>query len=155
MSTGTERASASSCLGNDPTDIELGFWGDEIWAQSDDPLFSRDESSSLDTTATEVYYELTIQEMSYLLTGDGLDLLTGPTRYYGDYFSGPVAPDPYEVRNFLFLGDNTDSAYASFALGAVGLETDLPLPAPPAWGLLLGGLALRQLERLCTRPKQS
>ncbi len=125
-------------LGEDLKGVEIGFWGDRIWAQSD--TFTHAESAGFDTITNEVSYELTIQGMDYYLTGNGSSILSGTTHYYGDYLTG--FPDPYEVPSFLFLGDDTDSAFASFTLGTVTLEHDLQLPAPPIWPLLLVGLAV-------------
>ncbi len=126
-------------LGADTRGVEIGFWQDQVWAQGDDPLFQHAESQWLDTTASETLFELGIQGSRYWLRGSGGILLSGDTRDYGGYISG-FSPDPYEIPSFVFLGDNTDSAYADFTLGDVILRTGLPVPGPLTW--LLAALPL-------------
>lgn len=126
-------------LGEDKRGLELGFWDDQIFAYRDTPLFTHGEGASFDTTAARVLYELTVLGTSYLVEADGTEILTGLTRDYGA-FGG--FPDPYETPNFLFLGDDTGSAYADFTLGPVWVNSDpfsVPLPAAaPLFASALG-----------------
>jgi hypothetical protein len=123
-------------VSGDNLGIELAFWEDQIWAQNFDFL-SRGESKAFDTTQNEVLYNLSILGSQYTLTGDGTTLLDGGLRHY----TSPTIP--YQLQNYLFLGDDTSSAQADIILGEVILNP-LPAaaPAPPVWGLLLLGLGL-------------
>jgi hypothetical protein len=126
-------------LGNDRRGIELGFWEETVWAQSG-PAFTQAESADYDTTAASRLYELTILGELYSLTADGKNVLSGAVR---DYTPANPFPDPYDLPNLLFLGDNTGSAGADFTLGRITLATgpfSAAVPAPPAWLLLTGGL---------------
>jgi len=136
-------------LDEDHRGIELGFWTDEIWAQADTPLFQRAESASVSTTAVHDY-RLEVLGAGYTLFQSGNSILTGSLRNY-EAFSGPV--DPYELPNFLYMGDNTSSAEANVILGPIYLTTTLasvPEPTvagPPAIGLILSTCAVRRRRR--------
>jgi hypothetical protein len=124
-------------LGDDRLGIELGFWDDQVWAQ--DVGFTRAEAAAFDTTAT-TRYDLAILGDSYTLFADGSALLSGVLR---DYSASGL---PYNVPNFLFLGDNTTSARGSAEIGRVEfLATAVPEPASAAL-LAAGALALRALR---------
>ena len=124
-------------LGDDRRGIELGFWENAIWAQ-DGPAFTRAESAAFDTTSAGVLYELTILGLDYVLTADGTAILAGGVR---DYTPAAPFPDPYDVPNMLFLGDDTGSAGADVTLGRITLATGpFAAPAPAPWLLLTGGL---------------
>lgn len=108
-------------LGADARGIELAFWEDEIWAQSDDRsggLFQHGEGVAFATTAGLVDYRLTVLGDIYTLSAHTVPVLSGPVRDYSP-FDG--FPDPYESPNFLFLGDNTTSAQARVRLGFVSV----------------------------------
>ena len=143
----TDRAGFSVILlGDDNRGIELGFWGDQVWAQSDTPLFTHAEDVAFDTTIAEVLYDLAILGSSYDLSADGVSILQGSLRDY-TAFGGA----PYTLPNYVFLGDDTGSAGADITLGQVLLTTVGPVsvPAPPAIALLLVGLlALRRVALL-------
>jgi hypothetical protein len=99
-------------LGQDAKGIEIAFWQNEIWAQSDENtggLFRHGEGVSFKTNTGLIDYQLTILEDSYTLTANAQPLLTGPLR---DYSKFQGFPNPYETPNFLFLGDDTTSAQA-------------------------------------------
>lgn len=124
----TDRAGFSVILlSSDLRGIELGFWEDRIWAQSDSPLFTQAEFISFDTTASEVAYQLAIQGNSYSLSGNSSTLLTGGLRDYSSFGF------PYSLPNFLFLGDNTSSANANVTLGNISLSA---VPEPASWVFL-------------------
>lgn len=124
--TRVDRAGLSlTVLGSDRRGIELGFWADRIWAQSDSPMFTHAEEALWNVTAARTAYTLTLQGDQYTLAAEGLTVLTGAVRDYTP-FTGFV--DPYETPNFLFVGDNTTSARASIVLGRIEL---LPVRAEP------------------------
>lgn len=115
--------------------IELGFQrlsttSGNIFAQGDgitanpggqtNGLFKAAENVSLNTNLA-TNYTLSVQGDSYRLLANGIQVLTGPLRDYTG-FTGSI--DPYETRNFIFLGDDTTSASATFNLKQVGLQTD-------------------------------
>ncbi len=110
-------------LSSDLKGIELGFWADQVWAQSG-PQFTRAETTTLDTTAGLIAYNLAIAQNSYTLTGGGASL-SGPLRDYSSF------GDPYTRPNFLFLGDDTTSAGARIRLAKVDITT-AESPSPTA-----------------------
>jgi hypothetical protein len=103
-------------LSSDLKGIELGFWEDQVWAQADMPRFTHAETTTLDTTASLIAYELRILGNSYTLTGGGASL-SGPLRDYSE------EGQPYTIDNFLFLGDDTTSASARIRLAKVDIVT--------------------------------
>nr|MDZ7999576.1 DUF4347 domain-containing protein [Aulosira sp. DedVER01a] len=132
--------------------IELGFWGNQIWAQNDGPnvppgstrtLFthSTTESVSYDTMSTLTHYDLTIKGDTYYLfaAGGTVPILTGSLRNYTAFdhtAAGPLGTslpyDPYERTNFIFLGDNTTSAQADVNLKNIALQTNNRVRFVPA-----------------------
>ncbi len=119
--------------------IELSFWLDEIWAKNDDSGFSHAEGVLYDTTAALTDYALRLENGQYSLSANGTPLLGGSLR---DYSAAGV---PYNLPNYLFLGDDTTSAGADLMLGDLTIltgPTPDPVPEAPAWGLLLAALPL-------------
>jgi hypothetical protein len=136
-------------LSEDAKGIELAFWQNEIWVQSDDNtggLFRHGEGIAFATTTGLMDYQVTIADDTYTLTANTRPILTGPVR---DYSKFDGFPDPYQTPNFLFLGDDTTSSQARVKLqflSVTGTEpvvpttaqtsTSTPLPttstAPPA-----------------------
>ncbi|HQR06313.1 MAG TPA: hypothetical protein PLN21_05800 [Gemmatales bacterium] len=108
-------------LSNDKLGIELGFWSNEIWAQSGSD-FQHAEGMTF-TTTNQTHYDLTLQGTSYALFANGVSVLTGALR---DYSSFGV---PYSYNNFLFLGDDTSLNDADITLGRVSLISAIPEPA--------------------------
>src|SRR5450432_2914538 len=106
-------------LTDDNRGIELAFWTNTIFAQSDLPLFTHAEDANVVTTAS-VNYALTFHATNYVLTANGTDILSGPVRDYSA-FSG--FPNPYSSSDFLFFGDDTTSASGSLLLNKVVLIT--------------------------------
>ncbi|MGF1569518.1 MAG: choice-of-anchor L domain-containing protein [Nodosilinea sp.] len=108
--------------------IELGFQRTaatmgKIFAQDDGAnLFKAAENVSFDTTAS-TDYTVSVQGNTYKLLANGTQILTGSLRDYRP-FTSTTAPDPYETPNFVFLGDDTTSAQASFNLSQVVVQTD-------------------------------
>lgn len=143
--TRVDRAGCSlTVLGLDRKGIELGFWKDRVWAQSDSPLFTHAEEGVWPNTESHAF-ELTLQGTNYTLGVGGKTVLTGPIRDYTP-FVGLL--DPYETPNFVFIGDNTTSAGASIGLGRVELVA-IPVTPPSLSPLLLGDyLVLRWPEAI-------
>ncbi|MEG4070610.1 cadherin-like domain-containing protein, partial [Microcoleus sp. Pol11C2] len=114
--------------------IEIGFQqlsatSGKIFAQGDgitpnpggqtNGLFVAAENVPYNTNIA-TNYTLRVQGDTYFVS-DGSDIiLTGPLRNYSG-FSGLI--DPYEIPNFLFLGDDTTSAQANINLTRVSLQT--------------------------------
>ncbi|MBT9313446.1 choice-of-anchor Y domain-containing protein, partial [Leptothoe kymatousa] len=126
-------------VSNDPSKaIELDFWSDRIWAQSDgatqdDPsvepddasatgfetLFTQAEGATFDTTSL-ANYDLTIQGDSYTLYANGTAILSGKLKDY-QAFNGAI--DPYDDPNLIAFSDNTASAQANIDLASVAVTT--------------------------------
>lgn len=128
-------------LSSDLQGIELAFWDDSVFAQSDSPLFTHAEEALLNTSTLREY-ALTIQGSNYSLTWPGGSGLSGVLRNYSAH-SNAV----YSTSNFLFLGDNTTSAGADIFLGNVEFQA---IPEPGTWALgtmLLLGLGAVKMRR--------
>lgn len=108
-------------LGSDNKGIEIGFWTDQIWAQTADPLFTKGESTNFVTTASSVNYRLLIKDSSYYLFANDAKILSGQTRSYAAFGSAP-----YTLSNYFFIGDNTTSASATVDIGSIRLITSVP-----------------------------
>jgi hypothetical protein len=106
-------------LADDKRGIELAFWTNNIFAQSDSPLFTHAEDTNVLTSAF-VDYALTFHATNYVLAANGTDILSGPVR---DYSAFNGFPDPYSSTNFLFFGDDTTSAGGILLLSKVVLIT--------------------------------
>lgn len=120
----SDRAGTSVILlGSDNKGIELGFWGNEVWAQTASPLFTHGESATFDTSSASVNYRLVVTGANYLLYGNNSPLLSGPTRSYSAFGSAP-----YTLNNYFFIGDNTTSAGAGLQLQSVRITTPVPEP---------------------------
>ncbi len=125
----TNRAGFSVILlDHDKRGIELGFWTDHVWAQSDVPLFIHAEDKAFATTTAMAAYSLIIAGNTYTLSADGAPLLSGPVRDY-TAFSGNF--DVYETPDFLFFGDDTTSGSASMLLKSVHLTGGVVPKGPP------------------------
>lgn len=98
--------------------IELGFWTDEIWAQSG-PDFRHAEGTTIDTSTGRIRYDLELRSGRYRLSANGQPVLDGNLRRYDSFGL------PYTVPEFLFLGDDTTSAQARAELTRVAVG---PLP---------------------------
>jgi hypothetical protein len=97
--------------------IELAFWKDRIWAQSDHPLFTQAEGAPNDASAMH-RYRLRVEGGRYVLQRDGKALLDGPVR---DYTAFIGTPDVYHRKNFVFIGDDSTRSSASARIGRVQL----------------------------------
>ena len=140
---GANRAGFSViALGSDDTGIELGFWPDDIWAQSTTPtLFTHGEDATFNTESAAQQYSLTIQGSAYTLSADGTPILTGPTRNYSSFGL------PYTLPNFLFLGDDTTAAEASETFSSVSVTVPEPVSLAGMGACLMAGLARRRSRK--------
>jgi hypothetical protein len=114
--------------------VEIGFWDNEIWVQKDGisdsgPLFTHDTANASgdrwfgDTTQLSSY-ELAVLGDNFTLFRNGTAILNNrPLRNYTS-FTGPI--NPYKTPNFLFFGDDTTSASASFELKNVAVKSAEP-----------------------------
>ncbi|MGF1459797.1 MAG: hypothetical protein ACFBSG_12310 [Leptolyngbyaceae cyanobacterium] len=127
----TNRAGFSLVLvTNDPTkEIELGFTkrgGDRVFAQSTNFTEAEDTAGTTLDFSTQKTYSLAVQDSKYVLSVDGTNILSGDLRDYNfnPATSNPPLPaSPYDLKNLLFLGDNTDQAHAEFTLGDISITT--------------------------------
>lgn len=96
--------------------IELGFWTNEIWAQTSLLTHSTTERVFKDTTKS-TRYDLKVENNTYkLFTADSAHpILSGNLR---DYSTSKYNP------NYLFFGDNNTSARTVSVLGRVDLQTN-------------------------------
>lgn len=106
-------------LADDARGVELGFWTNNIFAQSDSPLFTHAEDTNFVATSP-TDYALTFHASNYVLSANRTTILSGPVRDYSA-FSG--FPNPYSTPDFLFFGDDTTSAAGAFVLKKVVLIT--------------------------------
>jgi hypothetical protein len=104
--------------------IELSFWQDEVWVQN--VGFTHGEGVAFDTTSGINRYDLFLVGSLYWLEINGVQRLSGSIRDYSGF--GP----PYNIPNFLFLGDDTTSAAARIRLAYVEGES---VPEPASLGL--------------------
>lgn len=111
--------------------LELSFWQDEVWVQN--VGFTHGEGVAFGTTSGIHRYDLFLVGSLYWLEINGVQMLSGSIRDYSGF--GP----PYNIPNFLFLGDNTTSAAARIRLAYVEAES---IPEPATLSLVGAGLLL-------------
>lgn len=115
----SQECSADGCKG-----IEIGFWPGEIWVQGDgddeNGLFYRAEIAAFDTTKMTAY-DLSIRKDTYELFADGVSVLSGRLRDYTTY-EDTLYVTVYQTPNFIFFGDDTESAKARISLRSVRLR---------------------------------
>lgn len=121
-------------LSSDRRGIELGFWKpnatDGIWAQNDGvtepPRFTHAEGTRFDPSRAMMRYDLSVKGNQYGLFANRNLILTGNLRNYADEkYVG--ARRVYNLPNFIFFGDNTESAQGSVRIARVDL-TNSALP---------------------------
>ena len=118
-------------LGDDKQGVELAFWENEIWVQTDNPLFRHGEGNrAVNPTAALTRYTLDVRGDSYTLTSGSNVILTGSVRDY-TAATGSFA-FVYNTPNMIFLGDNTTSADSKFKLAYVSVSQGIPEAAPNA-----------------------
>ncbi len=131
-------------MGSDGFGVEFGFHGDSVWAQGTTPtVFTRAETATTDTSIRNTY-TLSVLGSGYTLANSGGTLLTGSLRNY----AGAGAPAiPYATfQNYIFLGDNTAAAAATYSIHEVAVA----VPEPERMAVIAGMMmfpALRFLRR--------
>jgi len=130
-------------LSNDLFGIELGFWQDEIWAQSGLPnMFTHAESTGLFDTSVDIDYKLDISNTAYTLYANSNPILTGALRDYSSWTSSIPGwgSFPYDTSNFIFFGDDTSSALSDVELSYISLNNGSEaVPEPSVVALFLIG----------------
>jgi hypothetical protein len=116
-------------IGSDLQGIELGFWTGDIWAQN--LGFTHGEDAAYNATQRTIY-TLAIGGGGYQLIAGGNVLLSGALRNYS------ASGAPYNVSNFIFVGDDTFSAGASSSF----FEASVASPEPASAWLGLAALVL-------------
>lgn len=140
-------------LDNNKRGVEIGFWEDNLWSQSDSPLFqNKDEQVAFNSSEKMTSYDLVLFNNNYFLYADNQALLTGSQKDYTAFNGGPFGSSiPYSLENYLFLGDDTSSASANVSIGNISIS-DSPLfvvPIPPTIGLMcLSLVGLFRYQRL-------
>lgn len=115
-------------LGSDSQGIELGFWPNEIWAQSDgngSPLFTHSPTERAFLSTTQwISFDLLVLGNTYYLFANSNVILQGSTKNYQafNHTAANLPYDPYERSNFLFLGDNSSQASSSTDLASVAVN---------------------------------
>ncbi|MBD0269047.1 MAG: hypothetical protein ICV77_12230 [Cyanobacteria bacterium Co-bin8] len=117
-------------VSNDPSkSIELGFkeqgnGTDRVFAQNAN-FIGEGETTSLPLEIGQTKtYRVSFTGNTYSLSANGVQILTGALRDYvfNPATSNPPFPgsaNPYEAKNLIFFGDNTDQARAQFTLGQI------------------------------------
>lgn len=117
-------------LAGDLQGIELGFWDDTIFAQSGSSFTHAEEVSY--ASPVETKFDLLILGDLYQLSANGTAILSGALRDYSSFGL------PYNLPNYLFLGDDTSSAGADVTLGDIALTPGVPEPGE--WALVAIGI---------------
>lgn len=116
-STNNRAGFSTIVIGSDRQGIELGFWRDRVWAQN--VGFTQGEGFAIQTGQRSVRYDLVVKGDRYCLFTDqnyAQPKLRGLLRNYAAFGS------PYNLANFLFLGDNTRSASATVKIDNVTMQ---------------------------------
>jgi hypothetical protein len=123
-------------MGSDGFGVEFGFHGNSVWAQGTTPtVFTRAETAATDTSIRDTY-TLSVTGAAYTLSNSGGTLLTGSLRNYATAGAPTI---PYAAfQNYLFLGDNTAAAAASYSIYAVAVA----VPEPDRAAILVGAIAI-------------
>ena len=120
MSAKTVPAAASSSSPTTSKAWELAFWEDEIWAQTDKPLFTHGEGVLFDTRPMTDYELIIIGDAYELYVKDKL-ILGGALKDYSQ--RGLV----YGIHDYLFLGDATSRGSVDIEVQFLSV-TSSPLP---------------------------
>ena len=136
-------------IGSDLMGIAVGFQNDRIFAHNGDATLSAGENIStlgggagagyVARAFTNNLWNLAVSGNTYALTQAGDTVLSGALRNYVAY-SG-AGQSAYRTPDFLFFGDNTSSAVASFLVDSAAISA-APVPEPSSYGMLLAGFAL-------------
>jgi hypothetical protein len=143
-------AVSSDVANGNASSVEIGFQDGRIFSQNAD-FSSFDVQNELFNPVGIgfVDYELSVQGDSFSLTAAGTNVLAGSLQDHTGSSELPAVVSPYEIPNFIFLGDDTRSARAEFNLQRLTVTT---VPEPSALALagiaVLGAIALRRVRRV-------
>jgi len=132
-------------LSSDLQGIELGFWQNEIWAQNVGFTHAEGNTSVSGLTSALTNYDLTILNNSYSLSTNGSTILTGSLRNYSP------AGFPYNLPNFVFLGDDTTSASANVNFGNISIAVPFEFSPALGLGILISGSILAKYTKRTKR----
>ena len=129
-------------IGHDLKGVEIGFQNHRIFTQElSGNSFAASENTSNPVFVAAAFasnrWDLTVTGNTYALTLGNQTVLSGNTRDYSTYTGD--GQNAYRTRDFIFIGDNTSSAQATFTFGYAAITTPVPEPAESA--MLLAGLA--------------
>lgn len=120
--------------------IEIGFRNGSVFSQNDTFTAVAEENSGFNPVGIGmVDYRLQVLGSSYELWAGELLVLSGGLRDYTGFEPPFGFPDPYEIPNYLFLGDNTTSAQADILLQRITVSA-ATVPEPSSLALLACGL---------------
>ena len=117
-------------LSNDLQGVELAFWNNEVWVQSGSD-FQHAEGAAFNTTAATTTYDVAIHGTGYQVSANGNPILSGSVRNYSAFGL------PYNLPNFVFVGDDTTSAQGSFEFSRLAVVPEPATLAMPVIGLIL------------------
>ena len=149
--TSTDRAGFDVIvLGSDKKGVELGYWGNDVWAQTYNSGFERDgtqdsniqNDDTFDTGPGIIDYTLTVLGGNYTLQANGSTILTGTTH---DYTASDMLP--YTLPNFVFMGDDTSEASAKAEFSSLTVSVPEPVTA-------IGFAAIGAFSLLRRRPRR-
>jgi hypothetical protein len=127
-------------LGSDAKGVELGFWGNQVWAQNAG-FATHSTPASFTTTGAFNQYALTILNGNYSLTANGTQILSGSTLNYGT----PALP--YALDNYVFLGDDNVTDSGAEEIKTVSISVPEPTVGMVAIGLIGAALTSRRKRR--------
>lgn len=135
---GSSRAGLSVIvLGSDRRGAELGFYPDQIFAQS--TTFTQAETGLFNTVPLTAYYLQSGPTGYKLFAGvnpvnnaSAVPLLTGSLR---DYSLSGAVPNVYATPNYLFVGDDTTRAQANLTFARFEINPAAAAPEPSALAL--------------------
>ncbi len=130
-------------IGDDKKGVEIGFQNNRIFAQNlvSNAFVAGEETRNAGHVAAAFSpnrWDLTVIGNAYALTLGNQTVLSGALHDYSSYSGGGA--NAYHTPNFIFLGDNTTSAGATFLLDYAAIST--PVPEPSMHLMLLAGLAV-------------
>jgi hypothetical protein len=127
-------------LGSDAKGVELGFWGNQVWAQNAG-FATHSTPASFTTTGAFNQYALTILNGNYSLTANGTPILSGSTLNY----TTPAVP--YGLDNYVFLGDDNVTDSGAEEIKTVSISVPEPTVGMVAIGLIGAALTSRRKRR--------
>ena len=133
-------------IGHDLRGVEIGFQNDRIFAQSlsGNSFVAAENTTNASFVAAAFAanrWDLTVTGNTYALTLGNQTVLSGNTRDYSAYTGN--GQNAYRTPDFVFFGDNTSSAQATFTFSYAAITT--PVPEPGQGALLAAGIGVLAL----------